>query len=146
MKRLFPFVLLLLVAGSCGPNEECRDCAAKNEKDSVIVEPADDFQSALAKDTATVLTKDQKENHDKIVRKYGEQWDFCKCIVANDSINDAIESGKLSDAQLDKVLARWEYVDTKCKELTTMPSNTPEERARHDKRVNKCLKQNGLKK
>jgi hypothetical protein len=42
-------------------------------------------------------------------------------------------------------MSRWEYVDSKCKELTTFDNTTPEEREKHKKRVDKCLIQNGLK-
>lgn len=92
------------------------------------------------------VTVEMKENHEKIVKKYGEQWDFCTCVVANDSINDAFEKGGMTPAQEEKIMARWEVVDQKCKELLTTPNTTPDERARHDKKVLKCLKQNGLKK
>lgn len=101
--------------------------------------------AVMARDTAVAPSKEQKENHAKIVKKFGEQWDFCTCVVANDSITDAFEK-KLTPEQEEKLMARWEYVDLKCKELTTEPNTTPEERAKHDKRVMKCLKENGLKK
>lgn len=146
--RLFQLSLLLLMftAVSCGGNEkpECKDCNVKKE-DTITEKPADDLQSALAKENTAAPTQEMKENHEKIVKKYGEQWDFCKCVVANDSINDAFEK-KLTPEQEAKLMARWDYVDLKCKELTTFDNTTPEEREKHDKKVMKCLKQNGLKK
>lgn len=137
---------LVMLVFSCGSNEKCKDCDKKPEKDTTIAE-VDDMAAAMKRDTATnIVSKDQKENHDKIVKKFGEQWDFCNCIVALDSINDAFESPKLSDKQAEKLMERWDYVDKKCKEVTTYDNTTPEERARHDKRVAKCLKEHGLRK
>lgn len=111
------------------------------------ISETDDLTTAL-KDTAVEkksVAVEMKENHEKIVKKYGEQWDFCTCVVANDSINTAFEKGGMTPKQEEKVMARWEVVDQKCKELLTTPNTTPEERAKHDKKVMKCLKQNGLK-
>jgi len=144
MQRLIMSLFVLFVLASCGGGEQCKDCDTP-EKDTIPV-VADDLDAALAQDTVTAPSKELRDNHDKIVKKYGEQWDFCKCVVANDSITDVAEKGKLTDKQYDALMARWEYVDTKCKELTTFDNTTPEERDKHEKRVNKCLKQNGLKK
>ena len=142
----FQFLFLSLFVVSCGSNEACKDCEAENKKDTI--EEVDDLEAAL-KDTVTEkksVAIENKENHEKIVKKYGEQWDFCTCVVANDSINDAFEKGNMTPKQEEKLMARWEHVDNKCKELLTTPNTTPEERAKHDKKVMKCLKQNGLKK
>ncbi|AEA45373.1 hypothetical protein [Fluviicola taffensis] len=140
------FLSLSLLIISCSSNEECKECEIESNIDTVA--KADDLTTAL-KDTATEkksVAVENKENHEKIVKKYGEQWDFCTCVVANDSINDAFEKGTTSAKQEEKLMARWEVVDNKCKELLTTPNTTPEERAKHDKKVMKCLKQNGLKK
>lgn len=142
----FQFLFLGLFVVSCGSNEACKDCETENKKDTI--EEVDDLEAAL-KDTVMEkksIAVENKENHEKIVKKYGEQWDFCTCVVANDSINDAFEKGNMTPKQEEKLMARWEYVDNKCKELLTTPNTTPEERAKHDKKVMKCLKQNGLKK
>jgi hypothetical protein len=142
----FQFLFLSLFVISCGSNEECTDCQIETNADTVA--KADDLTTVL-KDTATekkAISVELKENHAKIVKKYGEQWDFCTCVVANDSINDAFEKGGMTPKQEEKLMARWEYVDNKCKEMLTTPNTTPDERAKHDKKVMKCLKQNGLKK
>lgn len=137
---------LVVLLFSCGSNEPCKDCKKKPEKDTVVTE-VDDMTAALSRDTAVhVVSKDQKENHAKIVKRFGEQWDFCNCIIALDSITDAFEAPKLSDKQAEKLMERWDYVDKKCKEVTTYDNTTPEERMRHEKRVAKCLKEHGLKK
>lgn len=142
---LFLIPVLILVA-ACSSNEECKDCQMDAVKDTVA--ETDNLTTALQDTVAEKksVTVEMKENHEKIVKKYGEQWDFCTCVVANDSINDAFEKGGMTPAQEEKIMARWEVVDQKCKELLTTPNTTPDERARHDKKVLKCLKQNGLKK
>ncbi len=142
MIKLISTLLIIFGFLSCASDNECKDCDLKTTEDTLEVV---DVNSALTKDTSTVPTKEIVANHEKIVKKYGEQWDFCKCVVANDSITDAFEK-TLTPSQETKLMARWEYVDNKCKELTTTPNTTPEERTKHEKRVNKCLKQNGLKK
>lgn len=142
------FVLsLLLLMFACSRNEEdCETCKTDlKDTTEVTFEEKDSDISTSAKVQVNKHAKDIQENHKKIVEKFGEQWDFCKCVVANDSITDAFEK-KLNSAQETKLMARWEYVDSKCKELITMPNTTPEERAKHDKKVNDCLKANGLKK
>jgi hypothetical protein len=82
---------------------------------------------------------DVQEAHAEIVKKYGEQWDFCTCIVKSDSVNTALMEAP--DALFDKVMERSEYIDSKCKGLLIQPNATPEERAKHEKRVKKCLKE-----
>ncbi|WP_300664340.1 hypothetical protein [Fluviicola sp.] len=145
-KRIyFHWLFLALFFVSCSSNEECKECEMDLTKDTIS--ETDDLTTAL-KDTAVEkksVAVEMKENHEKIVKKYGEQWDFCTCVVANDSINTAFEKGGMTPKQEEKVMARWEVVDQKCKELLTTPNTTPEERAKHDKKVMKCLKQNGLK-
>lgn len=147
MKNFFLLFAISLFFMSCGSDGECKECNKKKDepvKDTVV----DSMEEALKNDSAVTvgMTKEQKINHVKIVQKYGEQWDFCKCVVANDSITDAAEKGNLTDAQYDKLMVRWEYVDGKCKELTTFENQTPDERAKHDKKVIKCLKEHGLRK
>ncbi len=75
----------------------------------------------------------------QIEKVYGQQWDFCDCVVKNDSIEKAIFATD-DDAQLDLILARMEVVDQHCKELLTTPNTTPDDRAKHERKVNRCLK------
>lgn len=147
MKNFFLLLTISLLIISCGSGGECKECHKKKDepvKDTVV----DSMEEALKNDSVVTvgMTKEQKVNHVKIVQKYGEQWDFCKCVVANDSINDVAERGGISDAQYEKLMARFEYVDLKCKELTTFENQTPDERVKHEKKVMKCLKEHGLKK
>lgn len=98
-------------------------------------------------DIKTVDRKDQKEfieNLAKIEKKYGEQWDFCTCVVKNDSINKAIADA--SDAEIDKLWNRLEAIEKKCQAfLIQSPKQTPEERLLYNKKVQDCLKAAGVK-
>lgn len=81
----------------------------------------------------------------EIEKKYGEQWDFCTCVIKNDSINKAF-SNPVSDQEFDRLSARFDIIDEKCKAfLVQNPNQTPEERANHEKKVKKCLKEAGKK-
>jgi len=79
-----------------------------------------------------------------IEAKYGVQWDFCDCVVKNDSINKALETNT-DDAQLDLILVRMDEVDMHCKEMLAQPNTTPEQRDKHARKVRKCLKAAGVK-
>lgn len=83
--------------------------------------------------------KDVEEAHKVIVKKYGVQWDFCKCIEKNDSINKALMNDDLTEAESDKLLKRLDEVGVKCKDMLIQPNSTPEERAAYQERVRKCL-------
>ena len=78
-----------------------------------------------------------QEAHIAIVKEFGEQWDFCKCIVKSDSINTALMEA--SDEEFDAVMVRSDYIDSKCKGLLIQPNATPEDRYAHEKKVKKCL-------
>ena len=136
---LVSFILTLLLV-SC--QEDKKDIKTKeNQKlnsDTLKVTP---LPIKDVKKAVTIIDKktEKKEVHEKIVAKYGEQWDFCNCVLKNDSINKALEK-TLTDKQTDKLMARWEYVDTKCKEFLTAPNTTPEQRAKHEWKVKQCLK------
>lgn len=148
--RFLTIIALFSVFGltaSCGGEEKCEACELEQNKDT-ITKPEEDMNAAI-RDTAVekkAVVQEMKENHQKIVQKFGEQWDFCTCVIKNDSINDAFEKGGMTAKQEDKLMNRWAFVDSKCKELLTTPNTTPEERAKHDKKVLKCLKEHGLKK
>lgn len=75
----------------------------------------------------------------QIEKVYGAQWDFCDCVVKNDSIEKAIFATD-DDAQLDLILARMEVVDQHCKGLLTTANTTPDDRAKHERKVKRCLK------
>ena len=139
-KSLPVFFILTLLLISCvdQKKEEKLPSNQKKSKDSTFITP---ITSKETKKMVKVIDpKTEKlEVHAKIVAKYGEQWDFCNCVMKNDSINKALEK-TLSDKQTDKLMTRWEFVDTKCKDFITTPNTTPEERSKHEWKVKQCLK------
>ena len=136
---LVSFILTLLLVSCQESNTDTKTkVLQKSETDSTR-----DASLPIKETKKVVKVIDKKtekqEVHEKIVAKYGEQWDFCNCVVKNDSINNALEKN-LTDKQTDKLMARWEYIDTKCKEFLTAPNTTPEQRAKHEWKVKQCLK------
>ena len=115
-----------------------------------------DTSAIIAVDTAIISEYDMsdvdsenieefKENLVKIEKEFGEQWDFCTCIVKGDSINKAFMNPDLPDSEFDALSDRFDYIDEKCKAFRIQnPSITPEERAAHEKKVKKCLREAGL--
>lgn len=139
MKNATFILSFFLILASCSSGEKCEDCELKNQQDTIVKDTISSLDDALKAETEADKSKEQVENLKKIEKKYGEQWDFCSCVVANDSINTAFEKSP-SDKQAEKLMKRWEYVELKCKEFLTQPNTTPEERAIHEKKVKKCLR------
>ena len=111
------------------------------KKDSLQIESKYDLETVDPKHREEFL-----ENMAKIEEQYGEQWDFCTCIIKNDSVQKAFMNEGLSDAQFDALADRSEAIDNKCKAFLVQSLNqTPEERYEHKKKVDKCLKEAGLK-
>jgi hypothetical protein len=120
--------------------EDCNDCGLNLNVKEVTMEDA----LAQSKNPNKVLadSTELKESIAKIEAKYGEQWDFCHCVVVNDSIDKAIKAGNTDD----KLIERWDYVDKKCQAFRIQdPNRTPEERDAHERRVKKCLKEAGIR-
>lgn len=94
-------------------------------------------------DTIKVISHNAvvQDRHEANVKKYGVQWDFCKCVVKSDSINKALMSA--SGDEFDKLLERSDYIDKKCKDLFISPQRTPSQRAKHKQRVQNCLRNAG---
>ena len=85
-------------------------------------------------------TLNQQEEKNRIVEKYGIQWDFCDCVKKNDSIDKLLKNNTLTDAELDNVLKSADEVENKCKLLLTdLKSNKPSDRERHREKVKDCL-------
>lgn len=143
MKFNYSILILLLCCSIYSCSNE------SNELVEPLVEAIDstDVQSTeLLNDIDTTKksheVKEFKENLKVIEKKYGEQWGFCECVVANDSVNDAIIN--LTDFEgpkFDKLMARSDFITQKCQAFLSMDSNkTPEERYKHEQKVKKCLK------
>ena len=90
--------------------------------------------------TKNVDTLNQQKEKDRIVEKYGVQWDFCDCVKKNDSIDKLLKNQKLTESELDAILLRADEIEKKCKLLLTdLKSNKPSERQRHQEKVKACL-------
>lgn len=140
---LFSVFVLAAMLIACNNEEPCEECALENEQ-TPQDQPVDvDTQLVNVKEIDTAIQnagvdENFKENKKKIVEKFGEQWDFCTCVIKNDSVNKAIQNG--SDLT-DKFLARMDTVEFRCKAfLTQSKTSTPEDRAKHEEKIANCLK------
>lgn len=145
-------IITLLFLVSCGNDTENVIDIIDDHSDSLVNEIVDTVSSVEIisdYDLSTVDKKDVrefKENLAKIEKKYGEQWDFCMCAVKQDSVNKAFQNPNLSDQEFDRVLERSDLIDSKCQAFMVQnPNITPEERADHERKIKKCLKEAGVK-
>ncbi len=70
-----------------------------------------------------------------------EQWDFCTCVVKNDSIGKAFMTPILTDEEFDKISERFDEIDQRCKAFLVLNKlETPEDRLIHLQKVKECLK------
>lgn len=140
MNRIYLYLFsTLLFLVSCNSNENAlptEDLPVDSLKVSDYIETVD--EEIVSVDIVS-NDPDVQEAHAEIVKNFGEQWDFCTCIVKSDSVNNALMEAP--DELFDKVMERSEYIDSKCKGLLIQPNATPEDRALHEKRVKKCLKE-----
>lgn len=150
MRNILILLISLSLFGCSDSNKE--GCDAHLDSDLVIDEESDGEDGSTSDikseyDMGTVDKKDLKEfkeNLEKIEKVHGEQWDFCTCVVKNDSINRAF-SEEVSDAEFERLSTRFDEIDVKCKAfLAQSPNVTPADRAAHDKKVKNCLKESGL--
>jgi hypothetical protein len=135
LHRFIFFFALLTLFGSC--------FEPKKEKEEPIDEQ-ETLEESLEKAKSPVATVDSVELNksiEKIEAKYGEQWDFCNCVVKGDSINKAFLKPNLPDKEFERLSNRFDEIDEKCQAFRIQDANrTPEERAIHEKKVKKCLK------
>lgn len=142
MKLIFIFIFAISIF-SCqsGDNKEKVEDVDSNKME----EPKSADEAILMekqKAMSTTGDKEFKENKKKIEKIYGEQWDFCHCVVVNDSLDKQAKAGKIGD----KFMSRFEEVENHCKAFLVMDdATTPEERDIHDKKVQKCLRTKGIK-
>ncbi len=142
LPKIFFIVLASTMLWSCTSKKECADCPSCGEN---LVYGATMTGAAVEEvipleviDTTSNLDEQFAENKVKIEKKYGEQWDFCHCVKANDSLDKVVKSGVDLD---EKFMARFEEVDQKCKAFLVMsPNQTPAERAAHEKKIKNCLR------
>lgn len=147
MNKLLYLLSLSLLFSCSGDPAKDKDDKDKTDADSTLVE------NPFENDTLNIKSdykmdgvdpkerKEFKQNLAQIEKKHGLQWDFCDCVSANDSINKALQIPDLPDAKLDLLIDRLTTVEEKCQAfLVQNPNVTPEERARHEKKVRDCLK------
>jgi hypothetical protein len=139
------FVLLLSV--SCGQGDS-KSVDLDSTDDTLVVESLEDALSKEVNDKKRLNDSiELKESIKKIEAKYGEQWDFCDCVVKGDSINKAFLKPNLPDKEFDRLSKRFDEIDEKCQAFRIQDANrTPEERIIHEKKVKKCLRDAGIKK
>ncbi len=148
---LISFVSLTFLA--CGGNKTGKKTIKPPAKVATFEDTLNAQKDSLKIDSdydlKTVDRNHQKEfiqNLAKIEEKYGEQWDFCTCVVKNDSVNKAFMKDGISDRDFDRLMNRSEFIDSKCQAfMVQSPNQTPEERLAHEKKVKNCLKEAGIK-
>lgn len=140
-------ILLLLLLISCSEKkhcEECADCGLNLNVPEVSLDDA--LGKAKSSHSTGIDTTELKESIALIEEKYGEQWDFCNCVVKGDSINKAFSKPNLPDAEFDRLSKRFDEIDEKCQAFRVQDANrTPEQRDQHEKKVRKCLRDAGVK-
>lgn len=139
--RNFFYLSLILIIFSCGGKTKQTEKPSENI-DTLTVESQKPFTESKPKvDSAEI-----KASVKKIEAKYGEQWDFCDCVVKGDSINKAFQKPNIPDAEFERLSNRFDEIDRKCQAFRIQDANrTPEERIKHEKKVRKCLKAAGIK-
>lgn len=149
MKQLLVNITIVSLISCAG----CSDAGGDDASGKIVlqtVKPERTMQDRIISDIdmSNVDDKHSEEFMHSLIdieKKYGEQWDFCTCVVKNDSINKAF-SKPVGDQEFDRLSARFDVIDEKCKAfLVHDPSITPEERSNHERKVRKCLKEAGIK-
>jgi hypothetical protein len=145
MKTIFGLFLILVLA-ACSAKSKCNDCETCGENLNVKEESMEDALMKAQTGPAQVDTTELQESIAKIEEKYGEQWDFCDCVIKGDSINKAFSKPNLPDAEFNRLAARFDVIDEKCQAFRIQDANrTPEQREAHEKKVRKCLRDAGIK-
>ena len=146
-RSLSSLFFVLLFSVSCSQGDSKTENLDSTD-DTLLVESLED---ALSTEVNEKKRKNDslelKESIKKIEAKYGEQWDFCDCVVKGDSINKAFLKPNLPDKEFDRLSKRFDEIDEKCQAFRIQDANrTPEERIIHEKKVKKCLRAAGIKK
>jgi hypothetical protein len=145
MKTLFALILIVFIS-SCVNKSSCTDCESCGANLNVKEVSLEDALEKAKSEPVQVDTTELQESIAKIEEKYGEQWDFCDCVVKGDSINKAFSKPNLPDAEFDRLAKRFDEIDIKCQAFRIQDaSRTPEQREEHEKKVRKCLKDAGVK-
>ncbi|MGB0934288.1 MAG: hypothetical protein ACPGU5_08395 [Lishizhenia sp.] len=142
-KTLFIFLSLSIL--SCNENTENKTkLEPKIEKQqnlatsSTILETARVVEENNLPDVVKDLVKSDEmlETRIDLQKKHGIQWDFCTCVEKNDSILEAFNT--IEDENLDELMLRSDFIDSKCNIIRATPNTTPEERGKHEKAIKAC--------
>lgn len=137
--KLFYSVLFLIFIASCNSNENTHS----DEQEQIdLVDSLDVVVGEISDSLSNTEVKEMTENLKQIEKKYGQQWGFCECVIANDSVNEAItDLVDFEGVAFDKLMERSDFIQKKCQAFLSMDANkTPEERMKHEKKVRDCLK------
>lgn len=147
MKKIL-YLLSLLLFFSCGEEPAKKEIEREiDEVDTLDIVDSTEVDTIEIKSDYSMDNVDPKERKEfkenlvQIEKKHGVQWDFCTCVIANDSLDKAVKNPATTDADMDRIMERFDVVEEKCKAFRIQnPNQTPEERARHEKKVRDCLK------
>jgi hypothetical protein len=141
MKTVLILIFGLFLLNGCINSSDNETELVDEEQLDGIQEPQNVEEALLMqnqKDTSTTGSEEFKEIKKKIEKEYGTQWDFCNCVYLNDSLDHFVKNGGDID---DKFMDRFDEVEKHCKSFLVMDGNrTPDERAAHDRKIQKCLK------
>ncbi|MCJ8288878.1 MAG: hypothetical protein HRT58_05640 [Crocinitomicaceae bacterium] len=147
MNKLLYVLSLFLLFSCSGESTEDTDPKEQPKNDTLSVENPLELDTLNIKsdykmeDVDVKERKEFKKNLANIEKKYGIQWDFCTCVLANDSLDKAVKNPAVSDLDMDQIFKRFDVVAEKCKAFQIQnPNQTPEERARHERKVSNCLR------
>lgn len=153
MKFTIILISLLFIVASCGGGStdtklKPKDDKPMTEEDSLVAKK--DSLNIKSEIDMSLVDPDKREEFLEsladIEDQYGQQWDFCTCVVKNDSIDKVFKNPGLSDSEVDRLMTRFDEIDLKCKAfLAQNPNQTPEDRIKHEKKVKDCLKAAGIK-
>ena len=150
MNRFLFIITAILLIGCSEPSKNETDKGndkPKSQKEQ-LKDSLEQMDIKSDYDLTKVDPKDRREFMEQLAqieRDNGEQWDFCKCTVLNDSLNKSAQKPNLSDSEMDKIMDRFDVIEKHCQAYIAQDhSTTPEERARHAKKVKDCLKEAGV--
>tara|TARA_Y100001978_G_C23543691_1_gene361041 strand:- start:305 stop:715 length:411 start_codon:yes stop_codon:yes gene_type:complete len=134
--KLFVVSFLVFVSFSCSEQKKENTINSKTNVDSLSSPVIDSSNVKIVLPD----TSEQNSQEQRIVKKYGKQWEFCECIKKIDSLNKQSQKEGLSNEKLESILLEFDRIEKKCKSILSNSSHTPAQRKKHEKRVKDCLK------
>jgi hypothetical protein len=147
IKKILGLTIFCISLFSCEEKNESTTQGETIELDSLennVVEQFIPTSETISEDKLPEAVKkivndeDMKETKVALEKKHGVQWDFCTCVIKSDSILTAFNSVK--DENLDQLMERSDFIDSKCSMIRATPNTTPSEREKHEKAINACRK------